>query len=241
MGGGITKATHDQWTLSLRAQLARIQGLEAGVRTIAHRLSLPVREEGTKRAPGGYRTRQEWFAKTRRLTCLRTGSPSGVPTARQGGCAWYEAGRLARNRHHLDQAQLTEAAWRQQWEASRWFLQADGESGKRFGSETIRLTPDGEVSIKLPAQLAHLANAGHGRCVLTGTVAFHHRDEEWADRVAVNRAVAYRIHLDTGRGRWYVTASWTIPPVKTAALAQARAGGMIGVDNGCGRWSTRSP
>ncbi|WP_107500269.1 IS200/IS605 family element transposase accessory protein TnpB [Streptomyces swartbergensis] len=228
--GSITKATHDQWALSRRAQFAHIQGLEAGVRMIAHRLSLPVGEKGTKRAPDGYRSRQEWFAKTRRLRVLEDRLAAERADRAAGRVRVVRGGkRLARNRHHLDQAQLTEQ-WRQRWEASRWFLQADGESGKRFGNETIRLTPDGEVSIKLPAPLAYLANARHGRYVLTGTAAFPHRSREWADRVAANRAVAYRIHLDVQRGRWYVTASWTIPPVKTVALAQARAGGMIGVD-----------
>ncbi|MFJ4976944.1 IS200/IS605 family accessory protein TnpB-related protein [Streptomyces coeruleorubidus] len=229
--GSITKATHDQWALSRRAQLAHIQSLEAGVRTIAHRLSLPVGEKGSKRAPGGYRSRQEWFAKTRRLHVLEDRLAAARADRAAGRVRVVRGGkRLARNRHHLDQARLTEAAWRQRWEAARWFLQADGESGKRFGNETIRLTPDGEVSIKLPAPLSYLANARHGRYVFTGTVAFRHRGEEWADRVAANRAVAYRIHLDTDRNRWYLTASWTIPPVKTVALAQVRAGGMIGVD-----------
>lgn len=46
----------------------------------------------------------------------------------------------------------------------------------------------------------------------------------------MNRAVAYRIHEDTSRGRWYLTASWTIPAVKTVPLAAARAGGLVGVD-----------
>lgn len=68
--GSITKATHDQWALARRCQLAHIQCLEAGIRTIAHRLSLPVGETSTRRAPGGYRTAQEWFAKTRRLHVL---------------------------------------------------------------------------------------------------------------------------------------------------------------------------
>jgi IS605 OrfB family transposase len=229
--GSITKATHDQWALSRRAQLAHIQGLEAGVRMIAHRLSLPVGEKGTKGAPGGYRSRQEWFAKTRRLRLLEDRLAAARADRVAGRVRVVRGGKgLARNRHHLDQAQLTETAWRQWWEAARWFLQADGESGKRFGNETIRLTPDGEVSIKLPAPLAYLANARHGRYVLNGTVAFRHRGVEWADRVAVNRAVAYRIHLDTGRNRWYITASWTIPPTLTVPLAQARSGGMIGVD-----------
>ena len=55
--GSITKATHDQWALSRRCQLAHVQGLEAGVRTLMHRLSLPLGEKGTKRATGGYRSK----------------------------------------------------------------------------------------------------------------------------------------------------------------------------------------
>ncbi|MFF4829645.1 IS200/IS605 family accessory protein TnpB-related protein [Streptomyces sp. NPDC001312] len=205
--------------------------LEASIRTIAHRLSLPVGERGSKRAPGGYRTRQEWFAKTRRLHLLeerlaveRADRESGRVRVVRGGK------KTARNRHNLTAAQLTEAEWRQRWEASRWFLQADGESGKRFGNETIRVTPDGEVSIKLPAPLAHLANAPNGRYVFASRVRFHHRGAEWADRVLSNRAIAYRVHYDVGRSRWYLTASWTIPPVKTVPLPEARKDGLIGVD-----------
>ncbi|GAA2903993.1 hypothetical protein GCM10011428_17440 [Streptomyces violaceus] len=48
--------------------------------------------------------------------------------------------------------------------------------------------------------------------------------------MSANRAVAYRIHLDADRNRWYVTASWTIPPALTVPLARARADGLIGVD-----------
>jgi IS605 OrfB family transposase len=138
--------------------------------------------------------------------------------------------RLFNTRHNLDLCQLTETEWRERWEAGRWFLQADGESGKRFGNETIRITPQGEVSIKLPAPFASLANAGHGRYVLAARVRFPHRGQEWADRVEANRAVAYRMHYDTGRGRWYVTASWQIPPVKSVPMEAALAHGVIGVD-----------
>ncbi|MEU1594919.1 IS200/IS605 family accessory protein TnpB-related protein [Streptomyces sp. NPDC005708] len=42
--------------------------------------------------------------------------------------------------------------------------------------------------------------------------------------------MAYRIHYDTDRSRWYLTASWTIPPIKTVPLAHARTGGLISVD-----------
>jgi len=229
--GSVTKATHDQWALARRGQLAHIQGLEAGVKVIRHRLLLPVGAKGTKRAPGGYRSRREWHAKARRLRVLedrlgkvRADWDAGRVRVVRGGR------RLARTRHHLAEAGLTAAQWRRRWEAERWFLQADGESGKRFGNETIRVTPEGEVSVKLPAPLADLANAPHGRYVLAVKVSFAHRGQEWADRVAANRAVAYRIHHDTGRGRWYLTASWQIPPTQAVPLGAALAHGVIGVD-----------
>ncbi|HYZ54747.1 MAG TPA: hypothetical protein VE733_14755 [Streptosporangiaceae bacterium] len=68
--GAITRASHDQWALACRSQLAHIRSLEAGIRVIAHRLSLPIGERGSKKAPGGYRSRQEWHAKARRLRVL---------------------------------------------------------------------------------------------------------------------------------------------------------------------------
>ncbi|MQY09994.1 hypothetical protein SRB5_00980 [Streptomyces sp. RB5] len=229
--GSITKASHDQWGLARRGQHAHIQNLQAGIAMISQRLSLPIGAKGSKRAPGGYGSQREWFAKSRRLRVLQ----DRLDAQR----ADYEAGRVravrggkgrARNRHHLSEAELTQEQWRQGWEAARWFLSADGESGKRFGNETIRVTPGGDVSIKLPAPLAHLANSPHGRYTLTGPVAFAHRGDEWADRVTSDRAVAYRITFDPERGRWYLTAAWTTPPVQTVPLAAAVAGGVVGVD-----------
>ncbi|MFE3856239.1 IS200/IS605 family accessory protein TnpB-related protein [Streptomyces griseorubiginosus] len=229
--GSITKATHDQWALARRCQLAHIQNLEAGIRTIEDRLSRPIGHKGTKKTPGGYRSRREWHAKSRRLRVLQD-RLAAARADREAGIVHVVRGgkRLARTRHHLDAAQLTESAWRRRWEAERWFLAADGESGKRYGNETIRVSPDGEVSIKLPAPLTYLANAPHGRYVLACRVAFAHRATEWADRVAANRALAYRIHLDTGRDRWYLTASWQLPPTPNLPIEAALANGVVGVD-----------
>ncbi|WP_111001222.1 IS200/IS605 family element transposase accessory protein TnpB [Streptomyces sp. NTH33] len=229
--GSITRATHDQWALARRGQLAHLQILQAGIEAIRRRLALPLGAKGTKNAPGGYRSRREWFAKARRLHVLE----DRLERVR----ADFEAGRvhvvrggkkLLRNRRHLEAVQLTEAQWGLRWRAERWFLQADGESGKRYGNETIRISPEGKVSIKLPTPLAGLANAPHGRYVLACRARFRHRGEQWADRVAANRAVAYRLHYDTGRGRWYVTASWQNPPVKAVPLQAVRTGGLAGVD-----------
>ncbi|WP_307806683.1 transposase [Streptomyces sp. FH025] len=229
--GSITKATHDQWALSRRGQAAHLDSLDTGIRTLRHRLSLPVGEKGTRRAPGGYRSRHEWFVKSRRLTALEE-RHAAVRADREAGRVHVVRGgrKLLNTRHHLAAANLTEAQWRERWEASRWFLTADGESGKRFGNETIRVTPQGEVSVKLPAPLAGLANARNGRYVMAANVAFAHRGTEWRDRIEGNRAVAYRIHLDVERGRWYLDASWTRPVVRTMPLEAAREAGMVGVD-----------
>ncbi|MCX5338867.1 IS200/IS605 family accessory protein TnpB-related protein [Streptomyces atratus] len=231
IAGAITKATHDQYGLARRCLLAHVHNLEAGIRTLRHRLSLPIGEKGSKRAPGGYRSKGEWFHKSRRLATLEHRLDVARDDWKTGHVRVVRGGRrLLKNRHNLQAAQLTEHEWRQRWEAERWFLAADGESGKRFGNETIRVTPDGEVSIKMPAPLAHLANSKHGRYVLASKVAFAHRGDEWRERTEANRAVAYRIHCHVERGRWYLTASWTRPAVQTMPPATACAKGMVGVD-----------
>ncbi|MGP3951669.1 IS200/IS605 family accessory protein TnpB-related protein [Streptomyces sp. 7N604] len=229
--GAITKATHDQWALARRCLAAYIANLEAGIKTLRHRLSLPVGERGSRRVPGGYRSKSEWFHKSRRLATLEARHAAAVADWEAGRVRVVRGGRrLLNTRHHLAEAQLTEEHWRARWEAERFFLAADGESGKRFGNETIRVTPNGEVSIKLPAPLAHLANAKHGRYVLASPITFAHRGEEWADRIEANRAVAYRIHYDAERDRWYATASWQRTTVQTIPLDAALASGCIGVD-----------
>lgn len=203
--GSITKTTHDQWALARRGQAAHVQLLEAGITTIRHRLSLPVGQKGTKRAPGGYHCAHEWFHKRRRLHVLEDRLEKVLADREAGRVHVVRGGkRLLGTRHHLDKAQLTEAQWRERWEAERWFLKADGESGKRFGNETIRSTPEGEVSIKLPAPLADLANAGHGRYVLAAQARFPHRGQEWADRVEANQAwpTASTTTRDAGAGTW---------------------------------------
>ncbi|MGH3378857.1 MAG: IS200/IS605 family accessory protein TnpB-related protein, partial [Actinoallomurus sp.] len=226
--GSITKASHDQWALARRGLAAHIRSLEAGIGTIRHRLSLPLGDKGGKRAPGGYRSSREWHAKSRRLATLQARHAAAVTDWQAGRVRVVRGGRrLANARHHLDESV---EQWRARWEAARWFLAADGESGKRFGNETIRITPEGQISIKLPAPLAHHANAPHGRFTLVARVSFAHREAEWADRIETNRAVAYRIHHDPDRNRWYTTASWQRPAVTAIPLQAARAHGVIGVD-----------
>ncbi|WP_372405767.1 IS200/IS605 family accessory protein TnpB-related protein [Streptomyces luteireticuli] len=229
--GSVTANTHDQWGLSRRAQWQHLVSLDVGIRTVRHRLSLPIGEKGSRGTPGGYRSRHEWFVKARRLASLER-KYERVRADREAGRVSVVRGgrRLLKQRHNLAAANKTSERWRAEWEASRWFLTADGESGKRYGNETIRISPDGEVSIKLPAPLAESANARHGRYILTAKVTFPHRGEEWRDRVTANRAVAYRIHCDAASGRWYLDASWTRKDLPVIPLEALRAGGVIGVD-----------
>ncbi|WP_369393013.1 IS200/IS605 family accessory protein TnpB-related protein [Streptomyces sp. CG1] len=229
--GSVTSNAHDQWGLSRRAQHQHLKSLDAGIRMIRHRLSLPVGQKGSRGKPGGYRSRHEWFQKTRRLALLES-EYERVSKQREAGrvCVVRGGRRLLHQRHNLDAAQKTKAQWRAEWEAARWFLTADGESGKRHGNETIRVNPDGEISIKLPALLAGMANAENGRYVLAARVSFPYRGDEWRDRIQANRAVAYRIHWGTTSGRWYLDASWTRKDLPVIPLDALRAQGVIGVD-----------
>ncbi|WP_405527113.1 transposase [Streptomyces canus] len=231
--GSVTKASHDQWALARRGQAAQMAWLRRQIASIEARLARPLGARGDKRAGlvRGYGSRGEWHAKSRRLQTLKA-RLAGVEADWAAGRVRVVRGgkRLANTRHHLQTAGLDEQAWRQRWQAERMFLAADGESGKRFGNETIRVSDTGQVSLKLPAALARLANASHGRYVLDAAVVFKHRGQEWLDRITVNRAVAYRIHHDPVRGRWYITAAWQRAAAPVLPLGAALARGVVGVD-----------
>ncbi|GAB2999355.1 IS200/IS605 family element transposase accessory protein TnpB [Streptomyces pseudoechinosporeus] len=231
--GSITKATHDQWALARRGQVAHLTWLRGQIASIEARLARPLGAKADKRAGlvRGYGSRAEWHAKSRRLHALEHRLAVVEADWEAGRVHVVRGGkRLSLARHHLQEAGLSEQQWRERWQAQRMFLAADGESGRRFGNETIRVTDTGHIFIKLPAELAHLANAPHGRYLLDATVRFRHRGEEWRDRITANRAVAYRIHHDTARGRWYVTASWQRAAAPVLPLEAALARGVVGVD-----------
>lgn len=136
--------------------------------------------------------------------------------------------RLWRNRNHLADAGQSETEWRHGWDAARMFLTADGETGKTGGNETIRVTPaTGQLRIKVPAALAdqfgtHLS--------IAAAVVFHHRREEWRDRIERNRAVRYDIVYDPTRRRWYLDASWGVAPTASVDVSAIRTGRVLGVD-----------
>ncbi|HET8680342.1 MAG TPA: hypothetical protein VFM54_00480 [Micromonosporaceae bacterium] len=230
--GAMTRASEDQYQLSLRVLYDQRAFLRRAVGTISRRLGAPCGQRSGK--VRGYADQNERFQKQRRLQVLRARLAvvqerieAGHPSIVVGGR------RLAKLRHNLADAGLTKHEWQQRWQASRLFLTADGESGAPYGNYTITVDPQtGQVSLVLPEPLRHLANAPRGRYKLSRTVAFHHRREEWLDRVSANRAVRYDIVYDPDRARWYLDASWSADTAVLATPEQIRDLGdkLLGID-----------
>ena len=119
----------------------------------------------------------------------------------------------------------------------RYPITANGSGGEPFGNLTITVTPTGQVSVRLPKPLEHLANAKRGRYVLSGRAVFSHRGQEWAARITGGKSVSYTITREPGRAGRYLTASWGTPaPPSVPAAAGSRrhdgyaAGPVVGVD-----------
>ncbi len=230
--GAMTRASEDQYQLSMRVLYDDASGLRRAIRTIDKRLAVPCGQRKGK--VRGYTDQAERFAKQRRLQVLKARlaaveaqMASGRPAITVGGK------RLAKVRHNLEKAQLTPEQWRQRWAASRLFLTADGESGAPCGNYTITVDPaSGEVSLVLPGPWRHLANAPRGRYKLSCTVSFSHRREEWRDRVSANRAVRYDIVYEPTRDRWYLDASWSADAAVLPTWDELKQFGerLLGVD-----------
>ena len=146
---------------------------------------------------------------------------------------------------------MTEDQWRKHWDAERMFFSADGESGKAWGNETIRVVPDTSprarkgdctVTVRLPKPLAHLSNTD-GRAPtyrLSAPLRWNHRADEWEARARSRRSIAYRIAFDPGRGRWYITAAWSQPVDDPPTAAEAAASGRcLAIDVNAGHLDVR--
>ncbi|MCX5406382.1 hypothetical protein OHA37_21215 [Streptomyces sp. NBC_00335] len=234
--GAITRASEDQYQLSLRCLFDVRTSLRRAIAKIRKRLAVPCGQ----RVGGvsGYPSQAERAQKRRRLQ-VRTARLVEVERRIEAGHPAITIGgrRLAKTRHNLADAGLTEAQWRERWDAQRMFLTADGESGAPHGNYTITVDPaDGTIVVVLPEPLRHLANAPRGRYRLACTVAFNHRREEWLDRVTANRSVRYDIVQDPERGRWYLDASWSTPaaPLPTPAELTASGARLLTVDLNAG-------
>ncbi len=229
--GWITKSSNDAYDLARRNQRRALADKEKAISVIEKKLALPVHTQGERKAliaaeaeraksekrkprrlDFGYRSAHEHAMKRRRLEHLRheadmlgSDMDAGRVHITRGGKA------LLRNRLHLEATGITEDEWRARWYAKRRRFGANGETGKRFGNETIRLTRDGTLEVDLPEALAHLANVTARRVTryrFEARVSFAYRSAEWLAQVETNRAVAYEVSL-ADNGKVYLDASFT--------------------------------
>jgi hypothetical protein len=227
--GAITRTSNDQWQREMANLADRRIALQRARRAIGMRLLVPVgQRQGRIR---GYANRAERFAKQARLQHLEAELLEVKERLAAGRVSVCRAGRrLAKQRHNLKDANLTEEQWRARWKAERLFLTADGDAEYPLGNGTIVVQPEQQwCEIKLPAPLVHLANQPGGRYRLACPVVFRHRSEQWAAQVSTG-AVRYDITFDPARGRWYLHASWRLPAVDPPSLQELRGHRAVGVD-----------
>ena len=249
----IIGANDEQYRLSRDAQYRHIIGLRAVIATIEKRLLAPTsdtlttQEHQARRGQmKGYPTQAERFQKQRRLQHLHA-DLARAEADRDGKRMRVSEGtkRLAKTRHHLDAAGLTAAEWRENWDCARYRIAANGSGDEPFGNLTITVTPDGQVSLRLPKPLEHLANAKRGRYALSGTATFSYREHEWLARITGSRSVSYTITRKPGRAGRYLTASWATPPEPDFATAGSpdvdvcADGSVVGVDLNDGHLALR--
>jgi hypothetical protein len=250
----IIAGNDQQYRLARDAQCRHIVGLRAAIATIEKRLAQPTgdmlsidqRRQGRKaKLPKGYPTQAERFAKQRRLQVLRA-ELARVSSDFESRLVYVTEGgrRLAKTRHHLEAAGLTETEWRQRWDCARDRIEAKGSGDEPFGNLTITVSPGGEVSLRLPKPLEHLANCRHGRYVLSGKAVFAYRVDEWLARITGGKSVAYTIIRKVGRADRYLAASWATPPdalgIDDKPDTNIRAGGpIVGVDLNEGHLAVR--
>jgi IS605 OrfB family transposase len=234
--GAMTRASEDQYQLSVRCLQQERVSLRRAIGVITRRLAVPCGQRKGK--VRGYASQDERFQKQRRLQVLRARLARAEARIQAGRPKITVGGRrLLKARHNLAAAQLTKEQWRQRWQTARLFLTADGESGAPYGNYTITVDPaTGTVQVVLPGPLRHLANAPKGRYQLGCMVRFSHRRQEWLDRVTAGRAMRYDITYDPVRDRWYLDASWSGNQAALPAPAEIKAcgGRLLAVDLNAG-------
>jgi hypothetical protein len=224
--GALTRAVEDQYQLGMRGLVDEVRMLRAATTTIRCRAAVRPGERASRVT--GYRSPAERQAKVRRLehlTARLTAAEAALDAARPS--ITIGGGRLWSVRHNLDKTELTVEQWNARWAAARSFVTADGETGKKYGNETIRATPAGVVTVKIPAGLVDRLGS---HLTLNVPVVFNYRGAEWADRVAADHAVRYDVTFDVDKGRWYLDASWGYPTVEAVPLAALQADRVLSVD-----------
>ncbi|HET9877328.1 MAG TPA: hypothetical protein VFQ37_16465 [Mycobacterium sp.] len=231
--GAITRTSEDQYRRAEQNLWAERTSLLARICRIEARLAVAAAgcEGRGRRRVRGYATTAERHCKTVRRQTLHNRLEQVEARLQTGRVSVVRGGKaVLHKRNNLDAAGVAEAQWRQQWEAARLFLTADGEKDKAWGNETIRWHPEQQwLEIKLPAPLTHLANRPHGRYRLSCPVSFSYQREQVAAQAATG-AVRYDISFDPTSGRWHLHASWKRVPTAPPSLDELHCHPVVSVD-----------
>ena len=256
--GAITRTADEMYATAKRNLEALAERDAREIAEIDRRLELPTvdrrsdapKSKGRKRH--GYANQNERHQKQRRRQKLAARLADTQRRLAGGDVSVCVGGKaLARKRHNLKDAGMTLPQWQRHHDAARMFCTADGESGKAWGNETIRVAPDTSpdarrgdsiVTVRLPEPLAHLSNTS-GRAptyALSAPIQWNHRADEWLARARSNLAIAYRIALDPDNGRWYITATWSLPSSEPPTVAEVAASGRcLAIDVNAGHLDAR--
>ena len=230
--GAMVRSAISQYRLSVDGLYREVIDKNQAIRALESRVAVPV--GGKVDSVRGYKTVNERFQKTRRLAILKDRVAelsrmiaTGSPSVTLGGKRFWKS------RNNLDQAGVTESQWRDRWDDRRMFLTALGETGATGGNQTIKVLPDGSVSIKVPKGLSDR----YGDFLrLEAPISFDtHRGAQWEERVCNRQAVGYRIWHDTDKNRWYMDVSWSAPKTVTPPSVEELAfHNTLGVDLNAG-------
>jgi IS605 OrfB family transposase len=211
--------------------------LRAAVETLQRRVAAPTwdscygatkRKHACERCRPGYPTRAERAMKCRRLDARRAALARVERRVAERDWRLLPGGRrLATTRHHLEDAELTEAGWRAVWDERRFFLGALGNAGKPGGNPCPGLGPDGRLTVSVPPPVA-AALGVPARVTLAAPAVLRHGGDELAARTAARFDIE-RVERN-GEVRWHLRASWSLPPETTPTRAAVTAAGVLGVD-----------
>ena len=232
VAGAVYRDNDELWALGMRNLQAHLESLDARIAALSERLAEPV---GSK---GGYPTARAARKKRQRLQHAvrkRCEVQSKLDARRPSICLGGKD--LARLRHNLDAAEITEKQWWLRHDAARGWLAVNGTSGETLGNQTMRVDPvSGVFEVLLPPELAHLSNtAGPRRSWrLEAPVGFEHLHAEWDARAVSRRAIRYeldyRFRERNKAGGWYLAASWSLDGAPPPALSALRRHSTLAVD-----------
>lgn len=218
--------------------------LKQAIRTVEQRTSLPSRQlacgcrkRGCKNCGKGYSTEAIRVAKRQRLDALRADLAQVEKKIKDKHFTVCLGGkRLAKTRHHLEEAGLTEAQWSEEWERRRSFFASCGNTGKPGGNPCLTLLRSEAgahyltVSVPRPVQRQLGVPA---RVRLRHPVPLHHHASEVQGRLEERLAVRVGVYRELnrkGREKTMLRLSWARPAVEPLSLQQARVGGLLAVD-----------